>query len=93
MRKSPQEQIDAARKALARAQVRQRALDARRKIVLGGMLLAWLREDDRVRRALLSRLAAKPPRDQDAEVIEAVLDEFRGDHADVRSATVQNYAE
>jgi hypothetical protein len=76
-RKTPAEQIEAARQMLARAQQRQRAADTRSKIVLGGLLISWLRDDERVRRALLNRINEKPLREQDLEVLVDFLNELR----------------
>lgn len=76
-RKSPLEQIEAAKQMLARAQARQRASDTRAKIVLGGLLISWLRDDERVRRALLNRISEKPLRDQDLDVLADFLSELR----------------
>jgi len=77
-RKSPAEQIEAARQMLARAQARQRATDTRQKIVLGGLLISWVRDDERVKRALLNRIGETHLREQDADVLADFLNELRG---------------
>lgn len=75
-RKNFLEQVEAARAALARAQARQRQHDTRAKIVLGGYLLAWMRDDHRVRQALAARLSERPLRPQDADVLAPLLSEI-----------------
>ena len=78
-RKNPQQAIDAARAALQRAQLRQRAVDTRTKIIFGGLFLSWLRDDRRVVDSLAKRLAEKPIRPQDEDAIQSVFEELRGD--------------
>lgn len=75
-RKTPAEQIQAAKEALARAQRRQRAHDTRAKIVLGGFVLAWARADQQTARMLLQRLNSEPPREQDREALAEVRNEL-----------------
>ncbi|WP_162988203.1 hypothetical protein [Alcaligenes aquatilis] len=76
-RKTPQEQIAAARAALARAQARQRQHDTRSKIILGGYILSWVRSDVDAAKKLLLRLNSAPPREQDRDALAIVRDELR----------------
>lgn len=86
-RKTPQQQIEAARASLARAQARQRQANTREKIVLGGLLLSWLRSDEKARHALLSRIAEYPLREQDADVLAELISQL---HASVPDAQPQS---
>lgn len=76
-RKTPQEQIAAAREALARAQLRQRQHDTRGKIILGAYVLSWVRSDADAAQKLLLRLNSVPPREQDCDALAVVRDELR----------------
>lgn len=73
-RRNPLEQLEAARSALQRAQARQRQADTRARVILGGYLLAWMRDDHRVRQALAARLSERPLRPQDADALAPLLD-------------------
>lgn len=75
-RLSPAEQIAAAREALARARRRQRAHDTHSKVVLGGYVLAWMRNDQQTARALLHRMNTQAPRPQDMDALADVRQEL-----------------
>lgn len=75
-RLTPAEQIQVAKAALQRAQRRQRTHDTRSKIVLGGFALAWVRSDPQAARALLHRMNAQPPRQQDMDALAEVREEL-----------------
>jgi len=76
-RKTPDQQIAAAREMLARAQARQRQMDTRVKIIAGALTLSWLREDPRAARAFMMYMEAHKVREQDAEVLADLLLELR----------------
>lgn len=75
-RLTPEEQIQAAKEALARAQRRQRAHDIRSKVVLGGFALNWVRNDPQAAKALLQRMNGHPPRPQDMDALAEVREEL-----------------
>lgn len=75
-RLTPQEQIQAAKEALARAQRRQRTHDTRSKIILGGFALNWVRNDPQAAKALLYRMNGHPPRPQDMDALADVREEL-----------------
>ena len=72
-RKTPQEQIYAARDMLRKAQARQRQADVRSKIVLGALAIGWLRSNPRAAEAFNGYLNHISIREQDAEVVAEFL--------------------
>jgi hypothetical protein len=75
-RLTPTEQIQAAKAALQRAQGRQRAYDARSKIILGGLILSWVRQDVNAAQTLLHHINSHPPRRQDIDALTDIRNEL-----------------
>lgn len=76
VRKSPQEQINEAKAALARAQQRQRSADSRQKIVIGALAQKWLLKNGQAGRAFAGYLRSIEIRDQDRDVIDPFVQEL-----------------
>ena len=68
-RKTPCEQVAAARDMLRRAQTRQRQADTRTKIVLGALMMGWLQKNAHAAQAFNGYINNISVRDQDMEVI------------------------
>ncbi|MFT0850465.1 hypothetical protein VRY85_06755 [Achromobacter sp. F4_2707] len=75
-RLTPAQQIQAAKQALARAQQRQRQHDTRSKIVLGGLIMNWVRNDPSAARSVLAHMRSAKLRDQDIQALQDIHDEL-----------------
>ncbi len=75
-RLTPAQQIQAAKQALARAQQRQRQHDTRSKIVLGGLILNWIRSDTNAAKSVLAHMRSAKLRDQDVQALQDIHDEL-----------------
>lgn len=76
IRKSPEQQIQDARAALARAQQRQRANETRSKIVIGSLAQKWLIANPQAARAFAGYLRGIELREQDRDVVEDFVQEL-----------------
>lgn len=75
--KAKREQLDARMSKLAQqAKDENRKRDARRKIIVGGAILAYMEKDESFARAVRSILGAYVGRPKDKEVIEDLLNEL-----------------
>lgn len=72
-----EQQIAAAEAKLARLRTKERSKDTRRKIIVGGMVIANAMDDQASARKLVTMIEAKVTRDVDKADIAPLLDQLR----------------